>query len=107
MMAELVARSLHDRKVVGLNPAGSNSDQLPSITRIDDCIQPRSEPALELHSRAASSVGPMYRSSSPNTGSSSGGRRTLKKCDYPTKWKAVVRHARVLLTTFPLHIFFK
>ena len=31
-------------------------------------IQPRSEPALELHSRAASSVGVMYRSSSPTQG---------------------------------------
>ena len=104
-MAELAVRSLHDRKVVGLNPAGSNSDQLPSIIRIDGCIQPRSEPALELHSRAASSVGPTYCSSSPNMGSNSGGRQTLKKCDYPTKWKAVVRHSRVLFTTFPLHIF--
>ena len=78
-MAELAVRSLHDRKVVGLNPAGSNSDQLPSITRIDGYIQPRSEPAPELHSRAASSVGPTYHSSGPNTGSNFGGGRTLKK----------------------------
>ena len=37
-MAELAACSLHDRKVVGLNPAGSNSDWLVSITRIDGYI---------------------------------------------------------------------
>ena len=37
-MAELVARSLHDRKVMGLNPAGSNSDRLVSIIRIDGYI---------------------------------------------------------------------
>ena len=78
MMAELVARSLHDRKVVGSNPAGSNSDQLVSITRIDGYIQPKSEPALELYSRATSSVGVTYRSSGPNTGSNSRGR-TQKK----------------------------
>ena len=35
--------------------------------------RPRSEPALELHSRAASSVGIMYHSSGPNTGSNTGG----------------------------------
>ena len=37
-MAELAARSLHDRKVVGSNPARSNSDRLVSITRIDGYI---------------------------------------------------------------------
>ena len=42
-------------------------------------VQPRSEPALELHSRAASSVGVMYRSSNPNTGSNSGGGWIQKK----------------------------
>ena len=42
-------------------------------------LQPRSEPTLELHSRAVSSVGVMYRSSGPNTKSNSGGRRILKK----------------------------
>ena len=40
---------------------------------------PRSVPALELHSRAESSVGVMYRSSGPNTGSNPGGGRILKK----------------------------
>ena len=35
--------------------------------------------ALELHSRAASSVGVTYRSSSPNTGHNSRGGRTQKK----------------------------
>ena len=35
-MAELAARWLQDRKVVGSNPAGSNSDRLVSITRIDN-----------------------------------------------------------------------
>ena len=45
--------------------------------------QPRSEPALELHSRAVSNVGVMYRSSGPNIGSNFGGGRILKKmlCD--------------------------
>ena len=38
-----------------------------------------SAPALELISRATSSVGVMYRSSGPNTGSSPGGGRILKK----------------------------
>ena len=37
-MAELPACSLHDQKVVGLNPAGSNSDRLVSITRTDGYI---------------------------------------------------------------------
>ena len=37
-MAELAARSLHDRKVVGSNTAGSNSDRLVSLTRIDGYI---------------------------------------------------------------------
>ena len=37
-MAELTVRWLHDRKVMGLNPAGSNSDRLVRITRIDGCI---------------------------------------------------------------------
>ena len=35
MMTELAARSLHDQKVVGSNPAGSNSGRLVNITRID------------------------------------------------------------------------
>ena len=42
-------------------------------------LRPRSEPALELHRRAVSSVGVMYRYSGPNTGSSSGGGRIQKK----------------------------
>ena len=37
-MAEMAARSLLDRKVVGLNPAGSNFDRLVSITHIDGYI---------------------------------------------------------------------
>ena len=37
-MAELAALSLHDRKIVGLNPAGSNSDWLGSINSIDGYI---------------------------------------------------------------------
>ena len=41
--------------------------------------RPRSAPALELISRAESSVGVMYRSSGPNTGSNPGGGRILKK----------------------------
>ena len=41
-------------------------------------IWPRSEPALELHSRVASSVGIMYHSSGPNTGSNFVGWRTQK-----------------------------
>ena len=42
-------------------------NQLTKLPNQSD-LQPRSEPALELHSRAASSVGVMYRSSGPNTG---------------------------------------
>ena len=38
-----------------------------------------SEPTLELHSRAVSSVGVMYRSSGHNTESNPGGGRILKK----------------------------
>ena len=41
--------------------------------------RPRSEPALELYSRAKSSVGVMYHSIGPNTGSHPGGRRILIK----------------------------
>ena len=42
-------------------------------------VRPRSAPNLELLSRAVSSVGVMYRSSGPNTGSNPGGGRILKK----------------------------
>ena len=41
-------------------------------------VRPRSAPALELLSRATSSVGVMYRSSSPNTGSNPGEWRIKK-----------------------------
>ena len=41
--------------------------------------RPRSAPALELHSRAASSIGVMYRFRGPNTGSNPGGGQILKK----------------------------
>ena len=41
--------------------------------------RPRSAPALELISRAASNVDVMYRSSVPTTGSNPGGGRILKK----------------------------
>ena len=37
-MAELAAGLFHDRKVVGGNPAWSNSDPLVSITLIDGYI---------------------------------------------------------------------
>ena len=37
-MAELGVHSLQDRKVLGSNPVGSNSDQLVSITCIDGYI---------------------------------------------------------------------
>ena len=37
-MAESAVCSLHDQKVVGSNPAASNSDRLVSITRIDGYI---------------------------------------------------------------------
>ena len=42
-------------------------------------VQPRSEPALDLNSRAASSVGVMYCSNNPNTKSNSGGRWKPRK----------------------------
>ena len=49
--------------------------QMKLLNQSDE--QPRSEPALELHSRDASSV--IYRSSSPNTGSNPGGGGIQKK----------------------------
>ena len=42
-------------------------------------LQPRSEPALELHRRAESSVGVMYHFSGLNTGSNSGEERMNNK----------------------------
>ena len=42
-------------------------------------VQPRSAPALELISRAVSSVGVMYRSSSPNTEGNAGEEGGYKK----------------------------
>ena len=49
-MAELAARSLHDQKVLGLNPAGSNSDQLVSITRFDGFRRASGScPSIPLH----------------------------------------------------------
>ena len=42
--------------------------------------RPGSVPALELISRAASSVGVMYRTHGPNTGSNPGGK-IPKKCE--------------------------
>ena len=44
-------------------------------------VWPRSEPALELYSRAASNVGVMYRSRGPNTGSNPVEGR-IKKCNW-------------------------
>ena len=52
--------------------------RLLSSSNLPD-IQLRSEATLELQSRAVSSVGVMYCSSSPNTGSNSGGGQILKK----------------------------
>ena len=52
------------------------------LTELIADVRPRSAPALELISRAASSVGVMYRSSgpkTPNTMSNPGGERKLKK----------------------------
>ena len=45
-------------------------------------VRPRSTPTLELLSRAMSSVGVMYRSSGPNTGSNPGGGQIQKKIYY-------------------------
>ena len=42
-------------------------------------ISPKSEPALELHSRAAPSVEAHHGSVGPNTGRNSGGKRIIKK----------------------------
>ena len=55
----------------------SNGETTQLINQSD--VSPRSEPALELYSRAASSVGVMNHSSGPNTGSNSEGGRILKK----------------------------
>ena len=53
-------------------------------------VQPRSEPALELNSRAGSSVGVMHCSSGPNTGSHPGGRRILKNKKQKTGFSKLV-----------------
>ena len=45
-------------------------------------VRPRSVPAVELHSRAESSVGIMYRSRGPNTGSNPGERQIQKKLQF-------------------------
>ena len=55
--------------------------QLKKLLNQSD-LWPRSEPALELHSMAASSVGIVNCSSGPNTGSDSGGGQILKKQCY-------------------------
>ena len=52
--------------------------QLTNLLNQSD-VQPRSEPALELHSRAAFSLSVMYRSSGPNTESNPRGGRKQKK----------------------------
>ena len=57
---------------------GNEETQLTKLLNLSD-VQPRSAPALELISRAKSSVGVMYRSSGPNTGSNPGGGQILKK----------------------------
>ena len=57
---------------------GNEETQLTKLLNQFD-LRPRLEPALELHSRTASSVGIMYRYSGPNTGSSSRGGRIQKK----------------------------
>ena len=44
---------------------------------------PKSEPALELHSRAVQSVVAHHRVSGPNTGRNSAGRQTIKKMVKP------------------------
>ena len=48
-------------------------------------LRPRSEPALELHSRTTSIVGVMYRSSGPNIVSNFGGGRIQKNIDMKQK----------------------
>ena len=65
-------------------------------------LLPSSEPALELLSRAASSVGVMYPSSNPNTGSNSRGGKILKKhkkTDNKEKKKTKVRKKKELERT--------
>ena len=51
---------------------------LYSSSNLSD-VRPKSVPALELHSKAESSVGVMYCSCGPNTGSNPRGRQILKK----------------------------
>ena len=53
-------------------------DARPNKLMIPD-DRPGSVPALELISRAVSSVGVMYRSHGPNTGSNPGGGQIPKK----------------------------
>ena len=87
----MAARSLHNQKVVGSNPAGSYetaiSKLMPycllqhvAITCPD--INPKSEPAHEQYSRAAPSVEAHHHSVNPDTGRNSVGRRILKKYTY-------------------------
>ena len=59
-------------------PLGNEETQLTKLLNQSD-VRPRSEPALELHCRAMSSVGVMYCSSGPNTGNNPGGGRIIKK----------------------------
>ena len=60
---------------------GMRKTQLTKLLNLSG-VRPRSAPAPELISRAESSVGIMYHSSGPNTGSNSGGGLILKSAFY-------------------------
>ena len=49
------------------------------VTHIDGYLSPKSEPILELHSRAALSVEAHHHVNGPDTGKNSGGRWIIKK----------------------------
>ena len=51
---------------------------MDGVSNLSD-VRPRSAPALEVISRAESSVGVIYHSSGPNTGRNPEGGRILKK----------------------------
>ena len=66
----------HINDIIDLTDKGMGVRQLflywaLQARRLDYKKQPRLEPSIELHSRAASSVGVTSRSSGPNTGSNS------------------------------------
>ena len=72
MVAQMAAHSLHDRKVVGSNLAGSNcmGFRIPSLS-----LSPTSSPTSQMRHL----VEAHHHVNCPDTGRNSGGRLTIKK----------------------------